>query len=643
MIPDPLIGQQLGDYTVISLLGRGGMARVYKGYDARLERFAAVKVIDAQLINSGDAEEYRQRFHREARSIARLRHAHIVNVYQFGEYGNLYYMAMVFVEGRDLGNILRQHAQQKTRLGYGQVIRIARDIAEALDYAHREGVIHRDIKPSNIMVMSDGHAILTDFGLALSVPEGSMGNTFGSAHYIAPEQAVASNNAVPQSDMYSLGVVIYQMLAGKVPFDDPSAMSVAIKHLQEPPPPPTIYNPDLPSTAEAVMLKALSKKPEGRYPNGVALVNALENALRLGGRSVEYGNNDPTVERVAVMPPPPAANLDSSSTMMLPPSDPANHDKPVPVIKPLGSSKPETPAQPSSPARTSPPSPLSVYREGESEAVKPSSSTNPTGEGLSAAPVISSPPASLESPSLYTERGLGGEVKNRRLPLLIGAAVVAVGIVAALLLSGGSLNAVTPSPTPRATIDALAAVSSLQPPTQEQPPTATDAPTDVATLQPTDAPTTEPMTLPTDAPSAEPTTANPTATVAAGEGDLQLRYDGTMITLTNTSHAAVNLSDVEFAQSMPDGTERVFRANQWSSGEFNINRLRAGDCLQVLTDALVASDAPDDCTRQSWRSVSRPRWFWVSSADDATFIVRRGDAVLATCPIAAGECRFSVS
>ncbi|MBE0689867.1 MAG: serine/threonine protein kinase, partial [Anaerolineae bacterium] len=187
---DSLIDQQLGDYQIIELLGRGGMARVYKGYDARLDRYAAVKVIDAQLLASEAEDEYRQRFCREARAIASMQHPNIVSIYQFGDFENLYYMAMVLIDGCDLGQILREHIQNRTRISYGQAMRIARDIAKALDYAHEQGVIHRDIKPSNIMVMRDGHAILTDFGLALSVPEGSIGNTFGSAHYIAPEQAL---------------------------------------------------------------------------------------------------------------------------------------------------------------------------------------------------------------------------------------------------------------------------------------------------------------------------------------------------------------------------------------------------------------------------------------------------------------------
>ncbi|MCA9909061.1 MAG: serine/threonine protein kinase, partial [Anaerolineae bacterium] len=144
---DPLIDQQLGDYKIIEILGRGGMARVYKGYDARLDRYAAVKVIDAQLLVSEAEEEYRQRFRREARAIANMHHPNIVGIYQFGEFSNLYYMAMVLIDGCDLAQMLREHIKNGTRMSYGQTLRIARDMAHALDYAHEQGVIHRDIKP----------------------------------------------------------------------------------------------------------------------------------------------------------------------------------------------------------------------------------------------------------------------------------------------------------------------------------------------------------------------------------------------------------------------------------------------------------------------------------------------------------------
>ena len=276
---DPLIGKQLGDYTIIDLLGQGGMARVYRGYDATLERYAAVKVIEPHLVLAADSQEYRERFLREARAIARLSHPGIVGIFQFGDLDSRYYMAMAFIDGQDLRHILRDYRARGKLLSYALTLQIIRDIATALDYAHSQGVIHRDVKPSNIMVTPEGRAVLTDFGLALRAHEGTIGNTFGSVYYIAPEQAVSSAAAVPQSDLYALGVVLYEMLTGRVPFDDVSAMSIALRHISDPPPPPRAVNPDISPELEAVINCILSKEPEDRYPTGAALVAALESAL----------------------------------------------------------------------------------------------------------------------------------------------------------------------------------------------------------------------------------------------------------------------------------------------------------------------------------------------------------------------------
>lgn len=279
MAGDPLIGTILGDYEIRRLLGQGGMARVYLGHDAVLQRDAAVKVVDPHFVRDDERDEYRGRFLREARAIARLHHPHIVGVYQFGQSGDIYYMAMGFVEGRDLRYILKDHAAAGTHIAHADALRIVTDVADALDYAHQAGVIHRDVKPSNIMVMADGHAVLTDFGLVLNVPEGTIGSTFGSVHYIAPEQAESSRMAVPQSDLYALGVVLYEILAGRVPFDDQSIMSVALKQLNDAPPPPSTFNPGLSPAVEAMVLRALAKEPAQRYQTGAGFVAALEAAL----------------------------------------------------------------------------------------------------------------------------------------------------------------------------------------------------------------------------------------------------------------------------------------------------------------------------------------------------------------------------
>src|SRR5512133_278260 len=171
-------------------------------------------------------------------------------------------------------------------------------VASALDYAYKKGIIHRDIKPSNILLSKDGRVVLSDFGLALDMQEGSSGEAFGTPHYISPEQARRSTDAVPESDLYSLGVMLYEMLTGVVPFDDASPTNVALQHITQPPPPPRSINPQLSVETENVLLTALSKKPKERYSSGAELINALEKAL---------SSTKASEQRVLPLPPMPAA------------------------------------------------------------------------------------------------------------------------------------------------------------------------------------------------------------------------------------------------------------------------------------------------------------------------------------------------
>ncbi|MCS6872197.1 MAG: protein kinase [Anaerolineae bacterium] len=274
---DPLIGTRLGDYEIRRLIARGGMARVYEGYDPNLERRAAVKVITPQ---AEDSDEMKQRFFREARAVANLHHPNIVTVYQFGQGENLYYLAMRLLEGQTLLQRLKRLRTQKKLIETELMLSIVDDVSAALDYAHSKGVIHRDIKPSNIMIESDKRAILMDFGLLMQMSgDHTLGTAFGTPRYIAPEQAVASDRAVPQSDIYSLGVIVYEMVTGQTPFDADSAMSLALLHISTPPPPPRTVRPDLPEAVEQVILKALEKRPEDRWQSATQFAKALRQAF----------------------------------------------------------------------------------------------------------------------------------------------------------------------------------------------------------------------------------------------------------------------------------------------------------------------------------------------------------------------------
>jgi len=275
---DPLIGTRLGDYRIRALIGRGGMARVYEGIDEKLGRRAAIKVVEIQHEHG---EEATQRFIREARAVGILDHPNIISVYQFGEEQDLYYMAMKFVEGKTLLNILRSLRERRKFMEPARVVSIVSDVADALDYAHKRGVIHRDIKPSNIMLAEGNRAVLTDFGLTMQLgSETTQGTAFGTPRYIAPEQAISSQRAVPQSDIYSLGVVLYEMVTNRAPFDDDSPMSMALSHITSIPPAPQSIRPDLPHPVQTVILKALEKRPENRWQTATEMAEALRKAYQ---------------------------------------------------------------------------------------------------------------------------------------------------------------------------------------------------------------------------------------------------------------------------------------------------------------------------------------------------------------------------
>lgn len=279
---DPLIGQEIDGYYIESILGQGGMARVYRGYDVRLNRHVVIKVIKPGV--SAD-QDYRVRFEKEARAIAQLEHQHIVRIYRFGEVNGLYYMAMQYVDGADLSWILKDYAADHELLPHADVARIIEQIGAALDYAHSRGVIHRDVKPSNIMLNNDGDATLTDFGLALMEAEGTHGEVFGTPHYMAPEQALDAGGVVPQSDLYSLGIILYEMLTGSLPFDGQNAVAIARQHVTLAPPDPIQRNPGLHPAFVPVLDKALQKAPQQRYQSGAELAVALQEAMTAARRS----------------------------------------------------------------------------------------------------------------------------------------------------------------------------------------------------------------------------------------------------------------------------------------------------------------------------------------------------------------------
>ncbi len=282
---DSILNQQLDEYRLEALLGRGNMARVYRGLDTRLNRRVAIKVIDTPFRSDS---EYARRLELEAQAIAQLEHPHTVAIYRFGQVRNVFYIAMQYIEGTDLGTVLESYRNDSRFFAPQEASRIIREICQALDYAHSRGVIHRDVKPSNIMLDKLGRAILTDFGLALLTSHGTRGEILGTPHYVSPEQAISSAKVVPQSDIYSVGVILYEIFTGQLPFIADNLMDVALMHVEQVPPSPRNFRPELSPLLEAVILKALAKDPNQRYATGAALADALDKALGLDSGNPEF-------------------------------------------------------------------------------------------------------------------------------------------------------------------------------------------------------------------------------------------------------------------------------------------------------------------------------------------------------------------
>jgi serine/threonine protein kinase len=502
------------------------------------------------------------------------------------------------------------------------VLRIVGDTAMALDYAHQGGVIHRDVKPSNIMVMPSGHAVLTDFGLALSVPEGTLGNTFGSAHYIAPEQAVSSAQAVPQSDLYSLAVVLYQMLTGKVPFDDPSAMSVALKHISDPPPPIRRFAPDLPVAVEQVVTKALDKDVRKRFSDGVSMVRALEASF--------------------------APMLGTG----LPPSSPS---RPRPLSDGTGSRRPTDEFE-----RID----LSTIPQGSSQIDRPTWTEK--NKSLSTRPHDA--PSSTQTQSLLRASIESSIPMPPRRRSWVSTAALLLAVIALLALAvfvinnNESLRAGSGEPT------AIAAATDLV----ESTATAQDTPTDQATapafgmrtdtavpvIQQTDEPTAQtaqetlivtrtrpPTRTPTEPGivAGETPTSSAEAATPAPELPLVLRYDAQTLVLYNQSDAPVNITSLYFVRLNQVEREIGFAALDWQNDAASLARFASGGCYQLWLISMPFQSIPAYCNgRFGWRAVGTTRQFWTSSEPDQTFEVRRNNQVLAICPTNVGECAFSL-
>ena len=264
-----------GRYEIIEKIGTGGMATVYKAKCLVLKRFVAVKVLRDEFTTD---EEFIKRFNVEAQAVASLTHPNIVSVYDVGHEGNLYYIVMELVKGKTLKEIIVEDGA----LGWKWSVKIAMQIASALETAHRNNIVHRDIKQHNIIITEDGVAKVTDFGIAKAVSNSTItafGTTIGSVHYFSPEHARGGFTDA-RSDLYSLGVVMYEMVTGRVPFDSDTPVSVALKHMQEEPIEPIKIKSELPQSVNDIIMKAMRKDANERYLSATEMIKDLELALK---------------------------------------------------------------------------------------------------------------------------------------------------------------------------------------------------------------------------------------------------------------------------------------------------------------------------------------------------------------------------
>src|SRR6266542_3234038 len=269
-----LAGHNLGPYRLLDQLGAGGMATVYKAYHAAMDRYVAIKVLPQHLTRDPN---FRARFQREARAIARLEHLYILPVYDAGEDEGIPYLVMRYTDSGDLSDLIARQS-----LTIARAVQLISQVAAGLAYAHRLGVIHRDVKPANVLLSRAGDVLLTDFGIAKIYEETlqltSEGTMVGTPAYMAPEQ-VQGQPVDARTDIYALGVVLYQALTGECPFMAETPLAVALMHIHNPLRPPRQLNPNIPESIERIILRAMAKNPSDRFQTADEMAEALQQAL----------------------------------------------------------------------------------------------------------------------------------------------------------------------------------------------------------------------------------------------------------------------------------------------------------------------------------------------------------------------------
>jgi serine/threonine protein kinase len=555
-------GTRLGPYELIEEVGKGGMATVYRAYQPGVDRFVAVKVIHRSI--AGDASNL-ERFQREARLVTHLEHPHLLPIYDYNGVNDPPYIVMRYLESGTLKDVL-DHG----RLPYEEIIFMMRQIASALDYAHRRGVIHRDIKPSNIMIDAEGNAFLTDFGIARITEAGSgltqTGFAVGTPGYMSPEQGMGLETVDGRADIYSLGVMLFQMLTGQMPYNAETPLATILKHLNDPIPRPSAIDKEIPPQVDTVIAKALAKNPEERYQTSSELVNDLSTAMNASIINTPVALRDAANKTIQVI----AAKRE---------------DRKDEIEKTMSGFEASRPGQ-----------------------AKPTSSETPVVPGkMPDLPTLRTP---TDQRSITDVLGSTQPMPSRRpTGLIIGGVVVAVLIViAAIAIISGGNNQPTPTPPPTQAIAAVASETPSQEntdtpgrtpsgedatqavivPTVNTPtPQPSDTPTNTDTPAPTDTPTKTATPQPSDTPTPATPIAEALRNIVARTGPGS-QYP---VLTTITADEALMIMGISedggwFKVQLPNGEEGWLAASAAS--------VRTSGNLRDIPVALAPTETPTD-------------------------------------------------
>ncbi|MEV6784820.1 protein kinase [Streptomyces sp. NPDC051098] len=410
-----------GRYQLRDLLGEGGMASVYLAYDSALDRQVAIKTLHTEL---GREQSFRERFRREAQAVAKLSHPNIVSVFDTGEDeldGSLMpYIVMEYVEGRPLGSVLQADVQQHGAMPAEKALKVTADVLAALETSHEMGLVHRDIKPGNVMMTKRGVVKVMDFGIARAMQSGvtsmtQTGMVVGTPQYLSPEQALG--RAVDaRSDLYSVGIMLFQLLTGRLPFDADSPLAIAYAHVQEEPVAPSSINRSVTPAMDALVARALKKNPNERFPSAAAMRDECARVMGAGqtGAPVIVGGA-------------PAASGSGVGSAVFPPLDQS-----APPPQSVQTPYQPNPYGPPTPAPVPTPAPHYGYPQ------------TPAPAYQTAGPLASTPPPYTMSPHTATTGPGGGSGGKRNMPVIIGAIAVALlaigGLIAVISMKDDGKN-----------------------------------------------------------------------------------------------------------------------------------------------------------------------------------------------------------